>query len=115
MKEKMRKECYRRVRAILITERNSANRIHAINTLVIPAVTYSFNIINWNLSDIKKMDTKIRKLLTCNRMHHPKADVERLHVPRREGGREWMQLEINFKTTTTGLHICQQPTTGCFS
>ena len=36
MKETIRKECYRRVRAILKTELNSANRIEAINTLVIP-------------------------------------------------------------------------------
>ena len=68
MKEKIRKECYRRVRAILKTELNSANRIEAINTLAIPVVTYSFNIINWTISDIKKIDVKIRKLMTCNRM-----------------------------------------------
>ena len=49
------------------------------------------------------MDTKIRKLLTCNRIHHRKADVERLYVPRREGGRGLMQLEMSFKTTTLGL------------
>ena len=80
MKEKIRKECYRRVWAILKTEINSANRVQAINTLALPVVTYSFNIINWNLSDIKKMDTKICKLLTYNRMHHLNVDVERLYT-----------------------------------
>ena len=84
MKEKIRKECYRRVRAILKTELNSANRIQAINAFAIPVVTYSFCMIKWNLSDIKKMDIKICKLLTCNRMHHSRADVERLYVPRHE-------------------------------
>ena len=49
------------------------------------------------------MITKIRKLLTCNRMHHPKADTERLYVPRREEGTGLMQLEMDFKTTTIGL------------
>ena len=43
------------------------------------------------------MDTEILKLLTCNRIHHQKEDVERLYVSRREGGRGLMQLEINFK------------------
>ena len=103
MKEKIRKECYRRVRAILKTELNSANRIEAINTLAIPVVTYSFNIINWTLSDIKKIDVKIRKLMTCNRMHHPKADVDRLYIPRKAGGRGMIQLELSLKTTTIGL------------
>ena len=45
MKEKIRKECYRRVRAILKTELNSANRIEAINTLALPVVQYSLIIL----------------------------------------------------------------------
>ena len=65
MKKKIRKEYYRKVEAILKTELNSAIRIQAINTLTAYSLhTYSFNIINWNLLDIKKMNTKIRKLLT---------------------------------------------------
>ena len=103
MKENIRKECYRRVWAILKTELNSANQIQAINTLAIPIVTYSFNVINRNLPVIKKMGPKIHKLLPCGRMHHPKADVEILYVPRCEGGRALMWLEMNFKTTAIGL------------
>ena len=30
------------------------------------------------MSEIRKMDAYIRKLLTCERMHQPKADVEQL-------------------------------------
>ena len=37
-------------------------------------------------------------------MHHREADVERLYVPRREGGRGLIPLKINFKTSTIGLH-----------
>ena len=74
----IRKECYRRARGILKTELNSANRIEAINTLAMPVVQYSFNIINWTLQDLRRIDTKIRKLLTCYKMHHPKADKDRL-------------------------------------
>ena len=48
MKEKIRKECYRRVRAIIHTELNAKNKLEAINTLVIPVVTYNFSVINWN-------------------------------------------------------------------
>ena len=46
MKEKIRKECIHRVAAIMRTELNSENRITAINTLVIPVVTYSFSVIS---------------------------------------------------------------------
>ena len=105
-----------KVWAILKTEPNSVNRIQTIDTLVISVVTYSFSIINWNLSDIKKMDMKTRKLLTCNKIHHLKAHVKRLYVPIRAGVRGLMELEISFKTTTIGLHkyICQQPKTGLY-
>ena len=103
MKEKIRKECYREVRAILHTESNAKNKLEAINTLAIPVVTYSFNVINWNV-EIRRMDRKIRKLLALNRMHHPKADVNRMYVSRKEGGRGLINLEMCFKTTTIALN-----------
>ena len=98
MKKKIRKEFYQRARAVLKTELNSANRIEAI-----PVVTYSFNIINWTVTDIKELDTKVRKLLTINRMCHPKSDVDRLYILRKEGGRGLIQLELTYETTTIGL------------
>jgi len=38
------------------------------------------------------------------KMYHPKADVDRLYIPRKAGGRGLVQLEITYKTTTTGLN-----------
>ena len=99
----------KQVRAILHTELNAKNKLEAINTLAIPLVTYSFSVINWNLEEIRRMDKKIRKPLTLNRMHYPKADVNRMYVPRKEGGRGMINLEMCFKTTTIGLNIyCNQ-------
>ena len=46
MKEKIRKEHYRRILMVLKSELNSANELGAIKTLEVPLVTYSFNIIN---------------------------------------------------------------------
>ena len=103
MKEKIRKEYYRRVRLIMKTELNAKNRIQAINTLAVPVVSYSYNVINWNVPDLQRMDRKTRKLLTCNRMLHPKADVDRLCLPRSKGGRGLLQLEFSYKTATIGM------------
>ena len=47
MKEKVRKEYYRRVRLVLKSELNAANGFETINTLAAPVVTYSFNIMNY--------------------------------------------------------------------
>ena len=69
--EKIRKECFRRVKSILRSELNARYRIDAINSLALSVVTYSFTKINWSLTEIKKADTKIRKLLTMHRMIIP--------------------------------------------
>ena len=103
MKEKIRKEYYRRVRLILKSELNAVNRIAAINSLAIPVITYSMNIINWQINDIKKLVTKTRKFLTMYGIHHPKTDVDRLYLPRNEGGRGLIQIELTYKITTAGL------------
>ena len=62
MKQKLKKELVRRTRLILKTEFNSKNRITAINMLAIPAATYSFNITDWNLNEVKRLYIKVRKM-----------------------------------------------------
>ena len=64
MKEKVRKEHYHRILMVLKSELNSANKLEAINTSAVPVVTYSFNIINWTLQGLAKLDTRTRKFLT---------------------------------------------------
>eukprot|EP00794_Sanderia_malayensis_P001842 gene1842-2074_t len=104
MKEKVRKEYYRRIRLVLKTELNSENRIEALNILAVPVVQYSLNILNWKMDEIRQMGTKTRKLLTSNRMHHRKADVDHLYLPRRNGGRGIINLETAYKTSTIEAH-----------
>ena len=104
MKEKLRKEYYRRVRLILKSELNARNKIEAINTLAVPVLQYSFNVINWRVQEIINLDTKTRKFLTMAKMHHPRSDVSRLYLQRKEGGRGLIQLELAYKTTTIGLY-----------
>ena len=82
LKEKIRKEYYPRIRMVLKSDLNSPTKLEAINTLAVPMVTYSFNIMNWT-----------RNFLTKYKMHHPKSDIDRLYLPRTEGDRELMQQE----------------------
>jgi hypothetical protein len=53
---------------------------------------YSFGIINWRIED-KIIVRKIRKMLTMYKVHHPKVDIDRLYVKRKEGGRGLVQVE----------------------
>ena len=52
------------------------------------------------MEETRKLDRKARKLLTMERMHHPRADVDRMYLPRNKGGRGLIQLEIAYKTAT---------------
>ena len=58
---------------------------------------YSFGIINWRTEKIKKIDRKTRKMLTMYKMDHPKADIDRLYVKRKEGGRGLVQIEAAYE------------------
>lgn len=87
---------------ILKREHNAINRIEAMNTLTILVITYGYNVINWKLSELKKLDTNTRKLLTMAKMHHLKADIDRLYLPIADGGRSLVQLELTYKTTNIG-------------
>ena len=103
MRQKIWKECFRRVWSIMRSELNACNRMDAISSLALPVVTLCFPMINWSLTEIKKFDTKIRKLLAMHRMHHPKSDVNRLYLPRKEVGRGLVQLELSLKTSIFGM------------
>lgn len=57
---------------ILESEFNEANKMKAINTLAMPIVTYSFNIIKWKLNSIKRLDATTRKNAYPNEDAPPK-------------------------------------------
>ena len=42
--------------------------------------------------------------MTLGRMHHPKADLSRMYIPRKEKGQGITKLEMIYKITTTGLN-----------
>ena len=93
MKEKVKREYFSRAKKVLKTQLNSKNKIMAINSLATPVMMYSFGILPWLKSEIEKLDRKTRKILTMNGMHHPRADVDRLYIKRKDGGRGLLELQ----------------------
>ena len=59
--------------------------------------------LHWHQEELQKVDRKTRKLLTIHGQHHPKADVDRLYVPRKQGGSGMMQLEAAHAVEITKL------------
>ena len=93
MKEKVRKEYYRRKRKVLESKLNGGNVIKAMKTWAVAAVRYTAWILDWTVSELREMDRKTRKLMTINRALNPKADVDRLYVSRDEGVRGMVSIE----------------------
>jgi len=46
---------------------------------------------------------KTRKVLTIYKMHHPKADIDRLYVKRKERGIGLVQVEAAYKAEIVNI------------
>jgi len=71
---------------------HAKSKITAVGALAVPVLRYGCDIINWRLEEIRKIDRKTRKLLKVYKVHHPKADIVRLCVKRKERGRGLLQF-----------------------
>ena len=76
-----------RFRSVLSSHLNGHYKIIELNSYAVPIMRYSAGILNWTQAELDDIDRKTRKLLTIYKGLHPKADVDRLYLPRNSGGR----------------------------
>jgi len=93
VKTLVKKEYYRRICSILQTQLSGKHKIIAINTLAIPVVRYPTGIVKWTQTEVLKMDTKTRKMLTMHRGFAMRSDVDRLYTRRCDGGRGLISVQ----------------------
>ena len=93
MKDKIRKEYLRRTKKLLETKLSSRNLIKGINTWAVPLIRYSGLFLKWTRDEQKQIDQRTRKLMPMHKALHPRDDVDRLYVPRKEGGRGLASIE----------------------
>ncbi|XP_044751663.1 uncharacterized protein LOC123311659 [Coccinella septempunctata] len=82
-----------RFKKILQANLNAKAMNTAISSWAIPCLSYSFGVVKWTASDLKTLDIQTRKLPTRHGMHHPNASVNRLYIPRKDGGRGMQSIE----------------------
>ena len=63
MKEKIKNEYIKRLKAIPKSKLNSGNTVKAINTWVVPVIRYSTGIVDMKNSELCNMEIKTRKVL----------------------------------------------------
>ena len=103
MKTKICKEYKRRVRKLLETKLNSENLIKAINTWAVSLLRYSAAFLDWTKEEIQGLDRNTRKLMTMHKALHPKSDVDRLYLKRKDGGRGLLSIEDTVSLASIGL------------
>ena len=103
MKTNLTTEYYRRIRKVLKSKLNGGNIISAINSRAVSLIRYGAAIIKWTKDELRVMDRKTRKLLTIHRAMHPQADVDRLYLKRKNGGRGLISVEDCIEMETRNL------------
>ena len=81
------KEYLRRIRKLLEIKLYTSNLIKEINTWALPVVRYSGPFLKCTREELKQMYLRIKKPMTMHKALHPRDDVDRLYVSRREEGR----------------------------
>ena len=103
IKDKVKKEYYRRARKVLETKLNSDNVFNAINTWTVSVVWYSAAFLGYSRHKLEKIDKKIRKLLTIQTGFHPKGNVDRLYLSRSDSDRGLIGVQDTVDTAILGL------------
>ena len=98
MKEKNKKDYLKRTRKLLETKLSSRNLIKGINTWAVPFIRYLGPFLKWT-RELKQMDQRTRKLMIIHKALHPRDNVDKLYVPRKEGGRRLASIEDSVDTS----------------
>ena len=105
MKLNVLKEYIRRLRKVLKSKLNGGNLVRGVNTWAVSLLRYSAAFVSWRKSKLQAIDRKTRKLFTIYEALHPKSDVDRLYIPRKEGGRGLISIEDCVELAIRGLEV----------
>ena len=100
MKDKIRKEYPGTTRKQLETKLPSRNLIKGINTRAVPLVRYWGPFLKWTRDELKQMDQRTKKLMTMHKALHPRDDIDRLYVSRKEEGKGHATIETALTKNT---------------
>ena len=99
------KEYIGRLRKVLKSKLNGGNLVRGVNTWAVFLLRYSPAFASWRKSELQAIDRKTRKLFTIYGALHPKSDVDRLYIPRKEGGRGLISIEDCVELGIRGLEV----------
>ena len=103
MKLKVSKEYFRRLKKVLKSKLNGGYLVQGVNNLPVSPLRYSAAFISRRKCELQSIDRKTRKLFTIYGRLHPKSDVDRLYIPRKDGGKGLIAIEDCVELAVRGL------------
>ena len=82
-----------KVKIVFKSRLNGENLVHRVNGWAVSLFKYSAAFVSWSKCELQAIDNKTRKLFTIYGRLHPKSDVGRLYIPRKDGGRGLISIE----------------------
>ena len=67
---------------------------------------YSAAFISWRKCDLQAIGRKTRKLFAIYGGLQPRSDVDRFHIPRKNGGRGLIAIEDCIELAVRSLKVC---------
>ena len=109
MKEKVKSQYIRRVKKLLRSQLDGVNVIVGVNTWTVGIIRYGAGVLDWAKEELKSIDIKTRKLMTMNGSLHPRGNVGRLYLARKEGGRGLISCEeyVNVEVQNLDKYLSQ--------
>ena len=84
---------------------NGRNLVRGVITWAVSLLRYSAAFVSWRKSELQAIDRKNRKLFTIYEALHLKSDVDRLYIPRKEGGGGLISIEDCVELAIRGLEV----------
>ena len=93
------------LRKVLKSKLNGGNLVRGVNAWAVSLIRFSAAFVSWRKSELQAIDRKTRKLFTIYGALHPKSDVDRLYIARKEGGRGLISIEDCVELAIRGLEV----------
>ena len=112
MKLNVLKEYIRRLKKILKSKLKGENLVRRVNAWAVSLLRSTAAFFSWRKSELEAIDRKTRKLFPIYGVLQPKSDVDRLYLPRKEGGRGLISIKDCVELAIRGLemyvHGCEE-------
>ena len=91
------------------------NAAEVSNMLCAFLLRYSYPVLKWTQSELPKLDRMVRKIMRKYQCHHYNSAIERVNLPRSQGGRRLCSFPLDHDRAVVNLerylHTANDPLT----